>query len=322
MAVDAAARFVAVGECMVELFSEDGVPLARAERFRSTFGGDALQAALAAANLGTPSEVATVVGDDAFADRLLEWLDEKGVGTRFALRRPGFTGLYLISLDAASERSFVYFRAGSVASTIDADDVAWGDAPAAVLVSGITQAVSESSRRAALEAARRTRAGGGLVVYDMNYRSRLWGPEEARAGFEEVLPFLDVLRVSSPEETALVCGEDDPVAAARALGAGRGVPTVLVGCGAEGAVVAAGGEVERVPAPVVECIDTTGAGDALTGAFVHGMLSGMDPVAATGLGVAAGSLTVTRRGGASAIPPGDEVLALAEEVGTQARSRR
>jgi 2-dehydro-3-deoxygluconokinase len=314
----AGARFVAVGECMVELFSEDLVPLAQAERFRCTFGGDALQAALAAANLGTPSGVATVVGDDVFADRLLDWLEGKGVTTRFAARRRGFTGLYLISLDAEGERSFVYFRRGSVASTIDSPDVAWTEPPEAVLVSGISQAVSESSRRAALEAVRRTRAGGGLVVYDVNYRPSLWEPEEARAAFEEALPFLDVVRVSAPEETMLISGEDDPVVAARAL-ASRGAPTVVVGCGADGAVVAAGGEVERIPAPPVECIDSTGAGDALTGAFVHGLLAGLDPVAATRLGVAAGSLTVTRRGGASAIPPGAEVMALVEDVRTGAR---
>ncbi|MFL5796452.1 MAG: sugar kinase [Actinomycetota bacterium] len=312
------ARFVAVGECMVELFSEDLVPLSRAERFRCTFGGDGLQAALAAANLGTPSGVATVVGDDVFAGRLLEWLDANGVSAGLTVRRPGSTALYLISLDTVGERSFVYFRKGSVASTLDAPDVAWSEPPEAVLVSGITQAVSDSSRRAALEAARRTRAAAGLVVYDVNHRANLWGSEEARASFEEVLPFLDVVRVSAPEETALVSGEDHPVAAAEALAA-RGVPTVVVGCGADGAVVAAGGEVERIPAPPVECIDSTGAGDALTGALVHGLLAGLDPVAATRLGVAAGSLTVTRRGGASAIPPGAEVRALVEEVRTGAR---
>src|SRR5262249_9320233 len=143
------ARFVAVGECMVELFSEELVPLELAERFRCTFGGDAVQAALTAANLGTPSAVATVAGDDVFAERLVRWLDAMGVGTEFVVRRPGFTGLYLISLDARGERSFVYYRAGSVASTIDPADVAWAEHPDAVLVSGITQAVSASSRRAA-----------------------------------------------------------------------------------------------------------------------------------------------------------------------------
>ncbi|MGH2556647.1 MAG: sugar kinase [Actinomycetota bacterium] len=309
-------RFVAVGECMVELFAEDPIPVDRAERFQRSFGGDALQAAIAAANLGTPSAVATVVGDDRFAPALLSWLEQMSIANDLIVRRSGFTGLYLISLDGAGERSFAYYRKGSAASTIDAGDVAWPQPPDAVLVSGITQAVSESSRRAAFEGADRTRDAGGLVVFDVNYRSLLWGdPSEAKEAFEEILPLCHALRVSAPEETEIVAGESDPERAARDLSA-RGPSMVLVGCGASGAVLAVGGSVERIPAPpAVRCVDTTGAGDALTGAFVHGLLAGSAPADAARLGVAAGSLAVTRRGGASAIPPGEEVLALAEEMG-------
>jgi 2-dehydro-3-deoxygluconokinase len=303
------ARLVAVGECMVELFSEDRVPLDQAELFRCTFGGDALQAALAAANLGTHSALATVAGDDPFADRLVSWVRERGIDPSRVVRRPGFTGLYLISLDAAGERSFVYYRKGSAASTLGEDDVAWPEPPGAVLISGITQAISATSRRAALAAARRSREGGALVAYDVNYRHRLWDPDDARAGFEEVVRFVDVVRISAPEEILLVAGTEDPVAAAIALRAG-GPRIVLVGCGAGGAVVAFDRVVERIPAPPVDAIDSTGAGDALTGGFLHGLLEGMDPVAAARLGVAAGSLAVTRRGGAVAMPPGDEVRAL------------
>lgn len=308
-------RFVAVGECMVELFSEDPVPIDRAERFLCSFGGDALQAAMAAAHLGTPSAVATVVGDDPFADALLSWVERSGIAADFIVRRPGFTGLYLISLDGAGERSFAYYRKGSAASTLDRGDVAWPEAPEAVLVSGITQAVSESSRWAAHEAARRTRDAGGLVVFDVNYRPRLWDldAQAARDAFEEMLPLCHAVRAAAPEETAILVGEEDASEAARSLAA-RGPSIVLVGCGAAGAVVAAEGSVERIAAPPVQCVDTTGAGDALTGAFVHGLLAGMSPSAAARIGVAAGSLTVTRRGGGPAIPRGEEVRALAAEM--------
>jgi 2-dehydro-3-deoxygluconokinase len=309
-------RFVAVGECMIELFSEAPLPIDRAERFVSSFGGDALQACIAAANLGTASAVATVVGDDAFAGALLSWLDRSGIDSEYLVRRPGFTGLYLISLDAAGERSFAYYRKGSAASTLGAADVQWSAAPEAVLVSGITQAVSESSRSAALEAARRTRDGGGLVVFDVNYRPALWqGAGAAREAFEEILPLCHVVRAAAPEETTIVADEPDPVEAARSLCA-RGPSIVLVGCGREGAVVGASGVVERIAAPSVRCVDTTGAGDALTGSFVHGLLAGMAPPAAAKVAVAAGSLAVTRRGGGPSIPSGEEVRRLAAGMGT------
>ena len=300
---------------MVELFAEDPVPLDRAERFLCSFGGDAVQAAIAAANLGTPSAVATVVGDDLFAAALLSWLDRVGIGAEFIVRRLGFTGLYLISLDGAGERSFAYYRKGSAASTIDSGDVAWAEPPEAILVSGITQAISQSSRRAAIEAARRTNEAGGLVIFDVNYRARLWedDADAAREAFEEILPLCHVVRAAAPEETEIVAGEKDPVEGARALAA-RGPSTVLIGCGVDGAVLCAAGAVERIPAPAVACVDTTGAGDAMTGGFVHGLLAGVSASTAARLGVAAGSIAVTRRGGASAIPRGEEVVALSESM--------
>jgi sugar/nucleoside kinase (ribokinase family) len=182
-------------------------------------------------------------------------------------------------------------------------------------VSGITQAVSESSRRAAIEAARRTRDAGGLVVFDVNYRPRLWGEDagEARQAFEEILPLCHVVRAAAPDETTIVAEEPNAVEAARSL-AGRGPSIVLVGCGADGAVVAAEGSVERIPAPSIGCVDTTGAGDALTGGFVHALLAGKSPSAAARVGVAAGSLAVSRRGGGPSMPDGDEVRTLVEEM--------
>jgi 2-dehydro-3-deoxygluconokinase len=307
-------RFVAVGECMIELFSEDPVPVERAGRFRSSFGGDALQAAMTASNLGTRSAVATVAGDDPFAGPLLSWLVRSDIATDLIVRRPGFTGLYLISLDAAGERSFGYYRKGSAASTLDPGCVSWSDPPDAVLVTGITQAISESSRSAALEAARRTHAADGLVVFDVNFRPALWGNDaEARDAFQEILPFCDVVRAAGPEETTVVAGEPDATRAARAL-VSWGPSIALIGCGAEGAVVAWDGSVERIAAPALECLDTTGAGDALTGGFVHGLLARLPPPEAARVGVAAGSLAVTRRGGGPAIPSGEEILAVAARM--------
>jgi sugar/nucleoside kinase (ribokinase family) len=122
-----------------------------------------------------------------------------------------------------------------------------------------------------------------------------------------------VVRAAAPEETTIVADEPDAVEAARSLCA-LGPSIVLVGCGADGAVVGAGGVVERIAAPPVRCVDTTGAGDALTGAFVHGLLAGLAPPAAAKVGVAAGSMTVTRRGGGPSIPSGAAVRALAETM--------
>ena len=57
-----------------------------------------------------------------------------------------------------------------------------------------------------------------------------------------------------------------------------------------------GDKVIRVPAPKVEAVDTTGAGDAFVGAFAYGIGSGLNKMEALNLGIDKASDSVTRNG--------------------------
>ncbi|WP_329133205.1 carbohydrate kinase family protein [Streptomyces sp. NBC_00670] len=136
--------------------------------------------------------------------------------------------------------------------------------------------------------------------------------DPASAGFLSVLGterFLtlaegvDVL-LPSRDEACLLTGLSEPEEAAAALS--RRVPLVVATQGARGALVAVSGAVRgRVPALPAALRDTTGAGDAFTGAFLAALLSGAgagaDPVAAAREGCRAGALAVGEVGGR---PPG------------------
>lgn len=102
-------------------------------------------------------------------------------------------------------------------------------------------------------------------------------------------------------EAALLTGSADPVTAARAL-LRRTRGGVLVRCGPDGCVVGTAGDRDprRVPAPVVDVVDTTGAGDAHAGVFLAGLAEGLDPLAAARRANAAAALAVTRYGPATA----------------------
>jgi ribokinase len=65
-----------------------------------------------------------------------------------------------------------------------------------------------------------------------------------------------------------------------------------------------------LPAPPVEVVDTTGAGDAFCGAFAARLAAAPDPVAAARAGVAAGSLACTRAGAQPSMPRAAEIAAL------------
>ena len=170
-------EIVAVGECLIELYSDE--PIGTASRFHRAYAGDTCNAALMAARLGSSCGYVTRMGDDPFADYLLAEIRKVGVDTSRVKRVVGFNGVHFISLLPDGDREFVYYRNGSAASTMTPDDL---DADyigsARVLhVSAILQATSPSARRTVLEAAQMARRLGVTVSYDTNLRLTLWSAE-------------------------------------------------------------------------------------------------------------------------------------------------
>lgn len=291
-ACDATRRFdlVGLGECMVEFNATE--PLVRAERFSKAYGGDVLNALVAAARQGARTAFASRVGDDPFGPGLRAAWQEEGIDTGHAPLVPGENGVYFISLDAHGERSFTYRRAGSAASHLSPADIdeAFIASARCILLSGITQAISPGARAATLAAARCAREHGVLVAYDPNYRPRLWGDEEAaRAACAELLPFVDILVPSLPADAAILPGAPHEL-----------VGHAVVKHGEEGCEVWLRGQRTAVPAIAAEVVDTTGAGDAWNGAYLAAVLRGTAPADAAALANRVAAAKLAHRG---AIPP-------------------
>lgn len=304
-------EMLALGECMVEFFC-DG-PIEEAQTFTKSFGGDTLNTLVAAARLGSTAGYLTRTGDDPFAPYLLDAWQREGIDTAQVRRVPGFNAIYFISLLERGEREFTYYRAGSAASTMTPDDF-----PAEVFagarllhISGISQAISASARATVLAAAQRARAAGLLVSFDPNLRPRLWSSlQEARAAFDEVLPYVNIALPSAPDELRLLLGEATPAAAVTQL-LDRGVGTVAVKTGSAGAVVATQMQPQPVTVPPLDVpvLDTTGAGDAFNGGFLHALLTGRPAAEAATLGVVTAGLKVRGRGAIASLPYREEAYA-------------
>lgn len=305
---------ISIGECMVELFSDE--PLAKASTFQKAFGGDTLNLLAAASRLGSRTGYITRVGKDPFAPFLLEAWQSEGIDTSRVKVVEGFNGIYFISVLPGGEREFTYYRTGSAASTLEPDDL---DPPyiasAKILhLSGITQALSRSCRATALEAARLAKAHGVIVSYDPNFRPRLWPVEEARQGLTELLPYLDIMLPSAPQETEQLLSTPSPKEAIEALWA-KGVKTVVAKLGPQGCLVGVGGMVTPVPAySTGVAVDSTGAGDAFNGAFLHGLLEGLSSVRAAALGAITAGLKLRGRGAIASLPSRDEVYRVFQEI--------
>ena len=85
----------------------------------------------------------------------------------------------------------------------------------------------------------------------------------------------------------------------------------IVTLGAQGAVhVGSEGTITRIAAPIVNAVDTTGAGDAFVGVFAYALASGKSALEAMDLGIKVASLSVTRKGAQSSYPTQAEISTL------------
>jgi len=293
-------RIALIGECMIELQQHaDG-------SLHQSFGGDTLNTAVyLSRELGRRASVdyVTALGDDSFSDSMCRIWREEGIGLDLVQRLPGrLPGLYCIQTDAKGERRFLYWRNEAAARDCFT-------APSAVPVlaalpdydvlyfSGITLAVlGESGREKLIEVLELARQGDTRVVFDNNYRPRLWtGVEQARAAYRSVLPYVDMALLTLEDEQALFDYAD--VQAVFGAYEHIGTPEVVIKRGAESCLVRYEGEAFEVPACKVETVvDTTAAGDSFSAAYLASRLGGGDPQQAALAGHRLASRVIQVRG--------------------------
>jgi ribokinase len=132
-----------------------------------------------------------------------------------------------------------------------------------------------------------------------------------------VLPLIDYLIVNETEATYLSSIQVDDLLSAKAAAQAlkqSGCGAVAVTLGEQGALVLQEGDPIHIPAPLVEVVDTTAAGDAFVGALAVSLARGLSLAEASRYAVAAGSLAVTRFGAQPSLPTQDEVTSLLDQM--------
>lgn len=263
---------IGIGECMVEFSTQ--TPLETATEFTRAHAGDVCNALVTAARLGDRCGFVTQIGNDPFARGLLEFWQAEALDLTLMRHVDADNGVYFISLDMHGERGFTYRRAGSAASQIAPDllDPAYIASSHTLLLSGITQAISTSAQATTLLAAQIAQQHGVRVAFDPNYRERLWhshgGLISARAAYLELLPYVDVLLPSYPADAPVLLGATPD--SLEQFAACLPAPLVAVKAGERGAMLSVAGAVQHIPAtPISDVVDSSGAGDAWNGAFLH-----------------------------------------------------
>jgi sugar/nucleoside kinase (ribokinase family) len=152
----------------------------------------------------------------------------------------------------------------------------------------------------------RVHADGGCTLFDSDWDPGGW-TQESREEVAQILPLVDVF-LPSEEEARGLTGLDDPLAAARTLQRTSG-HWVVAKLGANGCVAFGPEEEQRVPAPFVRAIDTTGAGDSFNGGLLYALASGAEWSEALRLATRVAS-TVVSRSSADRYPTLEELIPL------------
>jgi 2-dehydro-3-deoxygluconokinase len=287
----AALTIACLGECMIELRPHAPGLLALG------YAGDTYNTAVYLKRLDAEGRLAvhyaTGLGEDTFADDMVDAWREEGIADDLVRRVPGrSTGLYSIRTDDRGERHFSYWRGDSAAR-------AYLEGPPAPIeeaaeridllhLSGITLAVMASALPQRLPALLdRVRAHGGKVAFDNNYRPRLWpgGAAAARAAFALAYERADIAFVTLDDAAALE--PDGSVEAALAHAWALPCAEVVVKRGAEPTLVRLAGAAGIVEAPVERVerpVDTTAAGDSFAAGYLVERLAGRDAAAAAAFG--------------------------------------
>ena len=181
-------------------------------------------------------------------------------------------------------------------------------------VTGITPALSRSAADATGEALRAAKKAGLRTSIDLNYRAKLWTPDEAGKRMTEFMPYCDVL-ITTEEDVDKVFKirgthyEDVAAQVAKRFSLNVVAITLrenpLVWKNSWTAMAFAEGKVLRTNTYEVEIVDRLGAGDSFAAGFIHGMLEAGNLQRALDYGVAVSAIKHTIPGDFAWVTPED-----------------
>ena len=314
-------RVVAFGELLLRLSCQPGERLVQTTCYDPCFGGAEANVAVALADWGFDVRFVSAVPDHQLGEAALRSLRSHAVDTRHVHRTGERIGVYYLE-PGASQRpaKVIYDRAGSSITQLRPGQVDWPAVFAGARWlhwTGITAALGPNVVAVLAEAVHAARAAGATISVDLNYRERLWSPQQAR---EVMTPLVE-------QADVVIANEDD---AANVFGIGVGAVDSASGdVDVEAYTKIASALIERFGLRLaaitlrqshsassngwsaclhdgnrfhqgrqyeIQVVDRVGAGDAFAAGLIYGCCTGKEPAEALEFAIAASCWKHTIRG--------------------------
>ncbi len=307
-----------IGEMVI-----DFIPGSEPASYIRKAGGAPANVDIAVSKNGLKAGMCCKVGEDDFGHFLVDTLKEYDVEVlcpRFC--EEAITTMAFVTLSQDGERRFTFARKPGADMFLSEEDVTEEEITDSVIIhAGSCSLSAQPVRDATCKALRLGHEKGKLVSFDVNYRNLMWKDDEeaCRRAVEEILPYVDILKISEEELGMFGTEADLP-----ALMEKNGITLLIETLGSEGARAFFRGEVMTVPGRKAKAVDATGAGDAFWGGFLSSLrMQGVEKAGdltkenlrkAMDYGNVSGCICVQGKGAISSIPTKEQILAyLAEE---------
>lgn len=309
-------KIVAFGELLLRLAPRGFGRFTQADEFEARYTGAEANAAVSLVNFGMEAYAVSKVPDNEIGQACINYLSRFRVNTDFIARGGERLGLFYLETGAAQRASkIIYDRSHSAIRESKPKDYDWEAICSGkdwFHFSGTAPALGENVQRVLEDGLRAAKKHGLTVSCDLNYRAKLWSPQEANRVMTPLMQDVDVL-IGNEEDSEKVFGikaEGGDAAKGRLVGESykqvaeqlarrfgfKHVATTLresISASANGwAGLLYDGVTHYLSRryEVNPIVDRVGGGDSFTGALIYGILSGFDPQRCVDFAVAASCL--------------------------------
>ena len=304
---------ITIGESLVEFSTNQ--KLKDAECLHKYYGGDSLVVAVAAKRLKSNVGFITCIGDDPFKDFMISSWEKEGLDLKHVKVVNEKNGLYMVSRATGEEKEFMYYRKKIAPAKLSIDDIDEDYIKKAKIIyaSGITQSLSINAREAVKKAFEIAKENGITTAYDPNYSSLIATKEDAKEYFEEIIPFTDILFMSSKYDTKSIFDIESFENIVKYL-TDSGIQTIIIKSSeTKGYHLNYMGNSIFIPFYTDHVVDTTSSGDAFNGAFLHAIANSYTPIEAANIASIDAGLQAQGIGAIKSVPYFDEVYKIYKE---------